>query len=223
MLSNGFTKAHIPAFTQARRIFVVLAGGRSLRMGSDKCLLMYEGATLLNRAETLAHGLAHSAVVLSGEPREGSLPSSIFITDLPEFHLLGPLGGIASVLQTLQKAGLRLETKTFLVLPVDMPALKLPELESLVAQLDQDPELDAVHFEASVLPLAFRPIPELLNTLYRLTHSATPDAVRNFGEFLKTSRTKVLDVSARDAAAFRNVNSPEDFRRLQTSCPKGEL
>ncbi|NUM89577.1 MAG: NTP transferase domain-containing protein, partial [Bdellovibrionales bacterium] len=45
---------------------VILAGGRSSRMGRDKALLPWKGGTFLSRAENLLRGLVGDVIVSGG-------------------------------------------------------------------------------------------------------------------------------------------------------------
>ena len=51
---------------------VVLAGGRSSRMGRDKALLEIDGCTLLDRAVALLHEAGAATVIVSGD-RPGAI------------------------------------------------------------------------------------------------------------------------------------------------------
>jgi molybdopterin-guanine dinucleotide biosynthesis protein A len=115
---------------------VVLAGGQSLRMGSDKAELIFEGRSLLQRAVDLLQSIGMADIVVSGE-REGYR----CVADCAPGG--GPLVGLLSVMQ--QHPGQRL-----LVLPVDMPRLSAEALSRLISF---EAEAAAVHFVDAVLPL----------------------------------------------------------------------
>ena len=98
---------------------VLLAGGKSSRMGSDKAKLMYQGKTftkiLLEKAKAL--GLKHRYV--SGFQEE-DVPT---IWDV--YTETGPLGGLHACMQ-------QIKTPYCLVLPVDVPQIPTDVLEALL-------------------------------------------------------------------------------------------
>ena len=103
---------------------LVLAGGRSERMQTDKGALHYHG---LDQRQHTAALLAEFCpdVRVSVRPDQAALPAGL--TALPDAFLgLGPLGGILSALQADPNAA-------WLVLACDLPFLSRDTLEYLVA------------------------------------------------------------------------------------------
>lgn len=117
---------------------VVLAGGRSSRMGQDKARLHWRGMTLLAHAcETLAAAGAASVLVSGDYPECGGLPDAV--------RDQGPLGGIASVFGAVADGVL-------LLVPVDMPLLT-PQLLAALAGHD---DAACVAYREHVLPMRLR-------------------------------------------------------------------
>ena len=79
-----------------RRAGLVLGGGRSTRMGTDKLALVLEGRPLLTRSVDAALTWA-SRVVVAGDPPHGwpSDPRVRFRRESPAFG--GPVAGIAAM------------------------------------------------------------------------------------------------------------------------------
>jgi len=90
---------------------VVLAGGRSSRMGQNKALMPFHDRTLLERA--LDHMRPHvQELIVIGEPSVyGHLHDHVILDDLPDN---GPMGGIVTALHHARNSSL-------LVLGCDMP------------------------------------------------------------------------------------------------------
>ena len=86
-----------------RRAGLVLGGGRSTRMGTDKLALVLEGRPLLTRSVDAALTWA-SRVVVAGDPPHGwsSDPRVRFRRESPAFG--GPVAGIAAALPLLEDA-----------------------------------------------------------------------------------------------------------------------
>ena len=103
---------------------VLLAGGRSRRMGRDKALLpLADGRLLWQRQLAVLRALAPAELFISGFHREGFPPEVPLLADgAPN---LGPLAGIAAALREMR-------SPLLVVLAVDMPAMTTEFLEELL-------------------------------------------------------------------------------------------
>ena len=107
---------------------VLLAGGRSRRMGRDKALLeLPDGRRLWERQWEVLETLKPAERFVSGSWREG------FPLDLPwladDFPGCGPLAGIAAALG-------RMHSPRLVVLAVDLPAMTADYLYGLLQESD---------------------------------------------------------------------------------------
>ena len=137
-MSPGTTTLELPPFAA-----LLLAGGRSSRMGRDKASLEWNGVSLLEHMSAVLRDAGATRVWRSG-PFEGvdALPDRV-----PE---RGPVGGLASLAQTADDG-------VYLVVPVDMPRLDPALLHSLLRALAEAPlPVRAARFVEHVLPLALR-------------------------------------------------------------------
>lgn len=102
---------------------VVLAGGKSRRMGQSKAQMALLGKSLLERQVDKLHRAGASEILLSGESCR-PLPNTRVVADvLPE---RGPLGGLHACLQTASYP-------YCLVLSVDVPLVPVETLRQLRA------------------------------------------------------------------------------------------
>ncbi len=100
---------------------IILAGGKSTRMGQDKAGMKIGGVTLLEHQVEKVRALGIEDILLSGEGCP-QLPGTRVVADeLPD---RGPLGGLYSCLR-------RAKTPHCLVLGVDVPLVPLSVLEQL--------------------------------------------------------------------------------------------
>lgn len=180
----------------------VVAGGRSRRMGRDKALLGWGGATLLDHAIRTLEAVCSDVRVLSGLQRRYTDRGRAVVVDAaPE---QGPLAGLAAALAAAAP-------RPAILLAVDMPFVPAELLRYLADTLDG---WDAV---APAIPSG----PEPLCAVYG---PACLDPVREAlaaGERKMTSfwpRVRVLTHSADDLARFgppermfRNLNDPSDY------------
>ena len=97
---------------------VLLAGGRSSRMGTDKAALPWGDGTLLTHMRTLLLAAGANDVVVSGNhPQFDGIPDGMPDT--------GPMGALAQLAPRLQDG-------TWMVAPVDMPLLSVDLLQALL-------------------------------------------------------------------------------------------
>ncbi|SMQ95246.1 molybdenum cofactor guanylyltransferase [Xanthomonas fragariae] len=174
---------------------VVLAGGRSSRMGHDKALLLWRGRPLIAHMQLLLGDAGAQEVLISGD-RTG-YPG---IADIqPD---LGPLGGLASVIDHVADASI------LVVVPVDMPLLSTPLLQKLLAPS----QYCCATFEDHILPMRLRidtTLREALSVL--MVGDASSRSLRALQRSLQCHR---VAVTASEGAAFVNCNTPEQWSRL---------
>jgi molybdopterin-guanine dinucleotide biosynthesis protein A len=107
---------------------VVLAGGKSSRMGSNKALLMRNKIAvngkenMLSFSKDLLKNIGINNIVVSGSTDGINVNSENYVTD--QFAELGPMGGIYSVIKKYQP-------KSLLILPVDLPLMTKETLSQL--------------------------------------------------------------------------------------------
>ncbi len=172
---------------------VLLAGGRSRRLGRDKAGLLWQGRTLLEhqRAQLQAAGAAR--VVVSGDyPDAGAVPDTV--SDL------GPVGGLMAVAATLEDGPL-------LVLPIDMPRVS----PALLAALAQAPA-GCAHYAGHVLPLRLT-----LDAALRRWLDARmdrPSEVRSLRALHADFGGITLPLPAGAEALLANCNTPEQWEAM---------
>ena len=132
---------------------VILAGGRSVRMGRDKALLPVEGQPLLARQIETVRAAGAAEILISGRPEYAAFGCRVIQDNYLD---IGPLAGIEAALLVAAHPLL-------LVLAVDLPHMTADYLRQLLA--DCTPNLGAIPchqgcFEplAAVYPRAAHPL-----------------------------------------------------------------
>ncbi|MEO1131732.1 MAG: molybdenum cofactor guanylyltransferase [Cyanobacteria bacterium J06639_1] len=109
---------------------IVLAGGRSSRMGRDKAAIALDGVPLLTRTCRVARELASDVVVVTSQPKRDRLvPPECRIVREPE-AFQGPLAGVLC-------GAAAIASRWTLVLACDLPNLHAATLQSWVVQLSE--------------------------------------------------------------------------------------
>ena len=179
---------------------LVLAGGKSSRMGSDKALLIQDGKTQLSRAVALLAEHVERVFVSTRADQAGDAERSKFEQIVDRHEDMGPVAGILSAMESNRQV-------SWLVLACDLPNIDDATISLLVEQCSADHPVTA--FES-----VHDGLPEPLCAIYRPQSRAVID---NFVEqgiicprnMLINSDTHLLTQPNPDA--LHNINSPEDL------------
>jgi molybdopterin-guanine dinucleotide biosynthesis protein A len=180
---------------------LILAGGKSTRMGTDKAFVMLDGETLLGRALNLTRSVtADVRIVGSAEKFEAFAP---VVEDV--FRDCGPLGGI--------HAGLRTSSAELnLVLAVDVPFVSEELLRYLIARARKSAAIAIVPQTRGWQPLC---------AVYRREFADAAEVALRAGrykiaELFSAVETEKIDESELESAGFssamfRNLNTQQDL------------
>ncbi|HEV2457819.1 MAG TPA: molybdenum cofactor guanylyltransferase [Ktedonobacterales bacterium] len=187
---------------------VVLAGGRSRRMGADKAALLIEGEPLLRRVVGRLRPALPAVLVVSPPELAPLVPGVRVVPDTRPG--MGPLAGLEAALAAI-------ETPRAFVVACDMPfvapaliramadyaAANAPDADAVVLRAGEDVEpLHSVYSKAC-LPV----VTELLDAGTRSLHDLL--ARLRVAEFPTAEATR-LDPSGRSAF---NANTPAEWER----------
>lgn len=177
---------------------VILAGGQSKRMGQDKALLQIRGKTLLAHIIDILYAVRPKLddVVVSGRKLE--IP---YVQDT--YKNLGPLGGIYSVIHTVEQHAI----KSFLIMPVDMPLMTQNALDNLLTHENSMPSFDAFIYKNNYFPLLLRLTPAVL----RFFENPPLSSIQNLLMHLNTFEANWNKI---EEHIFTNVNTPKDLGPL---------
>jgi len=180
---------------------LVLSGGQSTRMGTDKGLIRYHGVPQREYLYDLLHEVCDETFISIRKEQTADLPSRMqVILDLDEFR--GPYNGLLS-------AHKKYPDVAWLVLACDLPLMDLEALKELIAA--RNPEREATAFA-----LEENPLPEPLCAIWE------PHALKNSVAYLEegngTCPRKYLInhdtelVFPRNENVLLNANSEEEYK-----------
>jgi molybdopterin-guanine dinucleotide biosynthesis protein A len=196
---------------------VVLAGGRSSRMGTPKAALEWHGSTLLCRTAGILARVTNGPVVVVRAPGQdlSDLPKGTLITDDPR-EGQGPVQGIAAGL-----AALRGRADVAFVSSTDMPFLHPAFARRVLRVLENSETTDVA------LPLA-RGFRQPLAAAYRVSLAETAERLVAEGQLRPAFLFGQCTVETLDDAALKqdpllaaldpdldsvlNVNTPADYQ-----------
>jgi molybdopterin-guanine dinucleotide biosynthesis protein A len=180
---------------------VVLAGGKSLRLGRDKAAVDVGGRSLLARMVNLARRFCPLTVVAGRDPAPLVAGVPWFLDDLPG---IGPMGGIVTA---LERIGL-----PCLVLSCDLPLLDEATLAKLLDAWRARPEETVMttfvqtwtgYIEALVAVYQ----PEAAAVLRR----ANEKGCRKLSKAIPAALRHCVPYGADESRPFFNVNTQEDL------------
>jgi len=184
---------------------LLLAGGKSSRMGSNKAELLYKGRTFVENSIDKMERLGIKKIFLSGYERKRT--DLEVVRDI--YREMGPLGGLHACMK-------RMETPYCLVLPVDVPQIPVEFLDKLLAAH----ELECKDPEKAKLPFLLKhgAFMEPLIGIYPVT------MVDFIEERMKAERLSVFRmIEAWGCVCFEadipawqvaNINTPEEYEKL---------
>ena len=182
---------------------VILAGGKSSRMGQDKAMLLYQGKPLIERVFFTLSSI-FERVLLSVNDLQ-AYPSVPATKVLDHYAEIGPLGGITSVLETG-------ENKIFCV-ACDMPFLDGRLIEYLCGFDGYDSVLPRWQGRAQTLHALYS---TSLISIFRNAISAgrykITDALAGVNDIKYVEEAELE--SFNPALVFQNINTPDEYGKL---------
>jgi len=194
---------------------VVLAGGKSTRMGTDKASIRYHGRPQAEIAcELLAGRCDEVYVSIAGVGDGNAMPSRPRTTKgssvgaskalIDRFIGFGPAGGILTALHERPEAA-------WLVLGCDLPLMTGADLDQLICQRDPLRPATAFASPQSGLP---EPLAAIYEPQMRLRlHAAFASGVPSPRKVLIRTNTRL--VMPRRPNAVLNANTPEDRQEIE--------
>jgi FdhD protein len=189
---------------------VILAGGESRRMGSDKSLLPFHGARFIDHTYRIMAELFDEVIIVTNSP---DLYSAIPCRKVPDlYYAQGSLAGIHSGLSHARH-------NAAFVVACDMPFIN-PEAITLLCDLAADGDV--------VIPISTHG-PEPLHALYHKRCIPAMEMVLDAGHKRIVGffpQVDVIEVPAADLSPsgavenfFLNVNTPQEYFSLRDTYP----
>ncbi|MEN8115931.1 MAG: molybdenum cofactor guanylyltransferase [Bacteroidota bacterium] len=179
---------------------IILAGGKSSRMGTDKALLELGGITLLEKAIGLCQSACSSILISSNNPKHRK-PDIPLIPD--EIENCGPMGGIYSCMK-------KSLTDWNFVVSVDSP-LVIPEfIGYLISETEDCDVVVPVHSKGKE-PLIALYHKQCLPEMERMLRSGN-FKMHNLFHSVKTKWIDTNEWLVKYPKLFYNINRPEELK-----------
>jgi molybdopterin-guanine dinucleotide biosynthesis protein A len=184
---------------------IVLSGGRSSRMGSDKAMIEFEGKKLIEHSLAVMRKVAATIIISANSEQYADFGEKV-VSD--NYNGIGPLAGLEACLRISN-------TRVNLLAPCDTPLLNVDFLNTILENID---DYDAV------VPISANGKIEPLTGYY--SRDILPIVVQQIerGDFkvqnlLKRIRTNFLPFENR--RILKNINTPDDLRNIDRPGEEG--
>jgi molybdopterin-guanine dinucleotide biosynthesis protein A len=180
---------------------IILAGGKSSRMGRDKGSLILNGSSFLRRIIEVVKPIVNDIIIVSNNPGHDMM-DCIRVNDHIENS--GPLAGLY--------AGLFHSTTPFnLVLSCDIPFIKTSILEQLINQIDDDNDVVQIESHGKTMPLIAVYKKECMYECLKLLNIGE----RRLRVAVKQFKTKNIPLHASLDRYISNVNTTQQLNQLK--------
>ncbi|HEY0770437.1 MAG TPA: NTP transferase domain-containing protein [Sphingobacteriaceae bacterium] len=186
---------------------LVLSGGRSSRMGTDKSTLNFHGQPQLDHMIGLLTQVCKSVFVSAR--KEQALRSDVNYL-LDQFDIQGPMNGIRTALESNPQVA-------WLIVAVDMPNVGHPALRELIVNRDPSKLATCFFNEHKKWP---EPLLALWEPAARMPiQRFVRDGKNSPRDFLSSHHVNMIQPV--DPSILLNVNSPEDLLNFRKNINKG--
>ncbi len=180
---------------------LVLSGGKSTRMGTDKGLIEYHGVPQREYLYHILSQVCEDTFISLREEQEDELPAVMkTIVDLNEFK--GPYNGLLSAHKKYPEVA-------WLVLACDLPLMDLDALNELISQRDSTKQATAFALKENPLPEPLCAIWEPLALQQSVTYLESGNGTCP-RKYLINHNTKL--VFPKYENVLLNANSEEDYK-----------
>jgi len=188
---------------------LILAAGRSTRMGRPKALLtqVFTRRTFVAHLISASHEARLTTVFVIGQAANVELAAEVdrvgatlLVNDTPE------RGQLSSILVGLDAAE-RLDASAILVMPVDVPLVSSTVIAQIVAAANRSDAriVRATHAGRHGHPVLFK------RSVFDEVRSADPSIGAR--AVVRVDPARVLDVEVNDPGVTLDIDTPEDYRR----------
>jgi len=174
---------------------VVLAGGKSTRMGEDKSTMLFQNQQLIQYSINVLEPFCKEILISSNNNKHHHFNHKI-IPD--EYTDIGPIAGLYSALKNIT-------TNYLFILPCDSPKVTSQFIQYLISEIDNRYDILVPQYN------------HFLEPLFAIYHKRTLTLIEQqikekdykLKHLLQQANTKIVDVE--DSNCFVNINTKKDY------------
>jgi molybdenum cofactor guanylyltransferase len=180
---------------------IVLAGGHSRRMGTDKSMLPIDGQPMIEHICQQLRGTFAQVLISANDTEKFSFLGLQVIPDRRPDQ--GPLMAVASALEASQ-------TELNLIIGCDIPQIRLPVARRMLAEGEEADIVIPVTEDGKEQPLfaVYR------RSIHRHMNAALESGARRLADVYSLCRVRRIELG--DAGWFANLNTMADYERFRS-------
>ncbi|MDO5969088.1 molybdenum cofactor guanylyltransferase [Flavivirga aquimarina] len=180
---------------------IILAGGKSSRMGTDKGFLMLNEKPFIQHSIDALKPLVSDIIIVSDNTDYDTLGFKRITDTIKD---AGPVAGICSGLEASN-------THYNLILSCDIPLIKTEVLEKLITNIDTDSDIIQIESNGKTMPL----IALYKKQCGRVFNSLLEKDERRLRIAVNQCRVKNISLDHTDYKTTMNVNTKEELKQLE--------
>lgn len=180
---------------------IILSGGKSSRMGTDKGFLIYEEKPFIQHSIDALKPLVSEIIIVSNNP-DYDVFGLKRIEDVIENS--GPVAGIYSGLK-------HSKTEYNIVLSCDVPLITSEILRKLIVAVDGVSEVIQIESDGKNMPLIALYNKQCEPTFLKLFHAGELKLQYAINQF----KVKTVTLNIEDELFTRNINTPEELKDIK--------
>lgn len=184
---------------------IILAGGRSTRMGSDKTLLLFNHETLMERTVNELRGVVDEIIIASNHTEKYNIPGTVEVLDT--YTGVGPLGGIHAGL-------IAAKHKYAFIISGDLPLFN-GQLATVLLKNRADYDAVVPVIKGRLEPLCAVYSQSCIEPIANCLEANIKKVVQVYSQIrILTIDEDELDIAGEAEKMFYNLNTPQDLQRL---------
>ena len=180
---------------------IILAGGKSSRMGTDKGFVMYKNKSFVQHIIEAIKPLVNEIIIVSNNPDYDVLKLKR-VNDLIENA--GPLAGVYTGLHYS-------ETENNLVVSCDVPLINSETLKLLIDQVDDKKEVIQLESNGKSMPLIAMYKKQCKSVFYSLLL----DGERRLRVAVNHLKVKTIKLDKEQEVFAKNINTPSELTEVK--------
>ena len=179
---------------------IILAGGKSKRMGTDKGLVILNNKPFIEHIISVLEALVSNIIIVSDSKNYDSFGLNRIDDEIKD---AGPLAGVYS--------GLKTSKNTYnLVLSCDIPLINKILLKQLICNNEADVDIIQVESQGQSMPLIALYKKQCEPIFYKLLSTGE----RRLRFAVNSCKVKTILLDASSAIFTTNINSPEQLKQI---------
>jgi len=179
---------------------IILAGGKSQRMGKNKAFLNFKGQTFIKHILSAAKGLTQEIVIIGNTKKYESLGLRVYPDLIKD---CGPVGGIYTAMQVVK-------TPYLLVLSCDIPLLRGELLKYLIEQ-SLPCDVNVLRIEEHLQPLTAI----YNNKIMPVFKKALDARTLKLRSLLAELHLNTIGCPKALVSCLDNINTPNELKKLE--------